>query len=312
MTSHQAELIPSDDKGQQITTRLFDYLTACQTSPQGVAIPHSSLMDMVFESLDVSYPHKWRSAYPTIDDRDLWAMVWAERFAFERIDNERIKLALQQVGKIQTGFVPTLDEFVRASRPIIDYAAAHAFASRQWRRRHILGGTDNWDSHNVPNVSARAMFAAAVELQQSMTDQREYFQVKQQWMLALDEALASPNLSPIPPVVRKPRALTISPAARAEAEKIIQGSPSPTIPDPTEGELVLMLSTVRQLWRNLRRAFVDIAHDDPLLKKWVSDGKADLIYRRAQCAATNPNSRLMRFTWYTPEQMGLTRNSSQH
>lgn len=305
LTAPNPDLAVTHNEQQQITSSMFRYLTACRLDQHQQPIPNSSLMDVIFESLDVSYPHKWRSAYPTAIDRDLWSKVWAERFAIERIDNDRIKLALNQVGKIQSGFVPTLDEFVRASRPVIDYAAAYAFCLFQWRKRHVLKTKDDWASHNLAYVKDRALFAASVEMQDCMDGQKEYSKVKQQWMLVLDEKLACSDLPAVPPVeIPKPQ-LSISPQARREAEQPVLGTAKATIPAATDAELALMLHTVRQLYQSLRRAFVDISPNDPLLKKWVANGDAERVHRRAQYVATAPNSRLMRFTWYTPEQMGL-------
>lgn len=305
-----AALAITQDEQAKITQSVYHYLTKLHQDSQNNPIPNSSLMDLVFEQLDVSYPHKWRSAYPAVADREMWLTVWAERFALERIDNDRIKLALNQVERIKTGFVPTLDEFVRASRPVVDHAAAYAYALRQWKKRFDLKTKDDWDAHNLAYVKGRALWAAACDMQDAMDAQKEYNKIKLNWILVLDEMLARDDLPPVPPMERPKVTLTMSAEAKREYAQPIIGLSQPKCPDATEGELELMLHTVRQLYRSLRRAFVDIAPDDALLKAWIVAGDADTVIRRALSVATMPNSRLMRFMWYTPQQMGLVRQEA--
>lgn len=294
------------DDVQKITQSVYRALTIPRaTNADGEPIPNSSIMDLLFDMLDAAYPLKWRGAYPTVEDRDMWLGVWAERFANERIDQARIKLAMSQIGMVQTGFVPTLEEFVKASRPVIDYEKSYAFCLFQWRKRYVLKTRDNWASHNIANVKDRQLFAAACEMQASMDAATEYRTVKQQWMLVLDEMVARDDLPPVPPVEIPAPKLTISPEAKAEAEKPIIGAREANIPFADQGQLALMLNSTRELYKALRRSYVDIAHDDPLLEQWVASRMAERVLRQAQSAATCPNSRLMRYMWYTPQQMRL-------
>ena len=78
-----------------------------------------------------------------------------------------------------------------------------------------------------------------------------------------------------------------------------RGTNTPTIPDPNPDQLAGLTAPLRNLWRQLRQAKLDISHDDPLLAYWINHNLAKTISQHAIEHLVQHNA------WHTPDQLGL-------
>ena len=83
----------------------------------------------------------------------------------------------------------------------------------------------------------------------------------------------------------------------------IIGTAEPSHPDPTDQELDQLPSSQKDLWRQLRRARLDIAHDDPRLIDWLNHNMVKAITQAVLSAPLTHET--IRSLWHTPEQLNL-------
>ncbi len=220
--------------------------------------PNSSPMDAVFESLDVMYPHQWRAAYPTMADRQIWATVWAERFADEMLTADQIKLALRQIDKVATrGFIPSLADFIRATKPLLNYEGAYNLALRQWIERYTPSGKEEWSNPKLAPITDRIIFAAVSLMQPEVEAGTPYAKIKNRWNDLIDELLETPDLPAIPQAHHKRITNQIEPASRefalskiSELKKLF-GSVTDPKTDRNE-KYQAMMDEIRNRQRNLQ------------------------------------------------------------
>ena len=81
---------------------------------------------------------------------------------------------------------------------------------------------------------------------------------------------------------------------------IPKGTNNPTIPDPSPDQLAQLTAPMRNLWRQLRQAKLDIAHDDPILAYWLNQNLAKDISQQAIEYLVRDNA------WHTPHQLHLS------
>jgi hypothetical protein len=75
------------------------------------------------------------------------------------------------------------------------------------------------------------------------------------------------------------------------------GTAQATVPEPTAEQLATLKPNIRNLWRQLRQAKVDIAYNDPNLAHWINHGQAKTISQLAIDHLAQHN------TWHTPAQL---------
>lgn len=76
-----------------------------------------SLMDHLFNKLDVMYPIRWKSAYSSEIMVQNWRQTWAEAFDRKRITPEQIKTGLEECEELYK-WPPSLPEFLAACRTV--------------------------------------------------------------------------------------------------------------------------------------------------------------------------------------------------
>lgn len=85
------------------------------------------------------------------------------------------------------------------------------------------------------------------------------------------------------------------------------GTSIATTPAAEQQQLEELPSNQRELWKQLRLAKVDIAHDDPLIAYWISKNLVkNIIQRLFDAKAVQPKPS----NWHTPTQLGLCLSSS--
>lgn len=84
------------------------------------------------------------------------------------------------------------------------------------------------------------------------------------------------------------------------------GTDQPTIPDPSPDQLAGLTAPLRNLWRQLRQAKLDIGHDDPLLAYWINHNLAKTISQHAIEHLVQHNA------WHTPDQLGLVQSACRN
>lgn len=77
----------------------------------------------------------------------------------------------------------------------------------------------------------------------------------------------------------------------------LNGSETPTHPEPNPDQLASIPADQRNLWRQLRQAKLDIAPSDPLLRYWIDSSKVKTVVQ----ILLNQLDGL----WRTPAQLGL-------
>ena len=77
------------------------------------------------------------------------------------------------------------------------------------------------------------------------------------------------------------------------------GTPEPTIPPATPEQLRSIAPECRDLWRQLRLAKIDIAHDDPVLTHWIN---ACMVKTIVQLAIAHVGKNI---GWLTPSALRL-------
>lgn len=95
---------------------------------------------------------------------------------------------------------------------------------------------------------------------------------------------------------------TQKPETVDEKDPII-GTAEPTHPDPTDQELEQLPPAQVTLWRQLRRAKLDIAHDDRRLLDWLNHGMVKAVTQAVLSAPLTHET--IRSLWHTPEQLNL-------
>ena len=84
----------------------------------------------------------------------------------------------------------------------------------------------------------------------------------------------------------------------------LEGTEKPTQPDPTPDQIAQTPKPHIELWRQLRIAKLDIAHDDPLLAEWIRHSQIKNVIQQlfnAKAVQSKPNH------WHTPAQLGMVK-----
>lgn len=81
------------------------------------------------------------------------------------------------------------------------------------------------------------------------------------------------------------------------------GSNTPTHQEPSAEQLDQLSEPQRQLWQQLRRMKVDIAHNDPQLSFWL---RRNLVYRMTQTLIDRKAHQQQSQQWHTLAALGLT------
>lgn len=135
-----------------------------------------SMMDRLFNRMDGSYPHKWRSAFANAQAIQNWREAWAEAFDEEGLAPEEVKAGIVTCRK-QYDWPPSLPEFLKACRPSVDPERAFHEAVEQMRLRDA--GKDVWSSP----VVYWAACSLGVDLRNN-----HYGAISKRWAAALDWA----------------------------------------------------------------------------------------------------------------------------
>jgi len=135
-----------------------------------------TMMDRLFNRMDGSYPHKWRSAFANAQAIQNWREAWAEAFDEEVLTLDEIRAGIVTCRKLYD-WPPSLPEFLKACRPAIDAERAFIEATEQMRLRDA--GKDCWSSPVV--------YWAAVSLGQDLRN-NHYGAISKRWAAALDWA----------------------------------------------------------------------------------------------------------------------------
>lgn len=135
-----------------------------------------SMMDRLFNRMDGSYPHKWRSAFANAQAIQNWREAWAEAFDEEGLTPEEIKAGIVTCRKLYD-WPPSLPEFLKACRPALDCERAFIEAVEQMRLRE--SGKDVWSSPVV--------FWAAVSIGSDLRN-HPYQAISKRWAAAIDTA----------------------------------------------------------------------------------------------------------------------------
>ncbi|MFM0662973.1 replication protein P [Paraburkholderia sediminicola] len=112
-----------------------------------------SLLDHLYNRLDGIYPTRWKAQFPNERAIENWREAWAEAFEEERIDTRMVSDALRMCRKTHD-WPPSLAEFLKACKPIINVDAALHEAVNQMHARQLC--KDQW--------SDPAIFWAAVKV----------------------------------------------------------------------------------------------------------------------------------------------------
>jgi len=134
------------------------------------------MMDRLFNRLDGSYPHKFRSAFANAQAIQNWREAWAEAFDEERLTLAEVKTGIVTCRKLYD-WPPSLPEFLKACRPSIDAERAFFEAVEQMRLREF--GKDAW--------SSAAVYWAAVSLGADLRN-HPYQSISKRWAASLDMA----------------------------------------------------------------------------------------------------------------------------
>lgn len=169
-----------------------------------------SLIDHLFNRLDGTYPHKWRSNFPTEKAIANWRETWADAFVEERVTPQEIKDGLTACRRMYD-WPPSLAEFIKACRPSIDPLVAYyeAVEGVQARERGEMG---KW--------SSPAVYWAAIKVSAHDLKNMTYSNIRVRWEAAFKDALLNAH-EPIPEPMK---ALPPPPKAQMtkdEAEKRI-------------------------------------------------------------------------------------------
>ncbi len=135
-----------------------------------------TMMDRLFNRLDGSYPHKWRSAFANAQAIQNWREAWAEAFDEEGLTLDEVKAGIVTCRKLYD-WPPSLPEFLKACRPAIDPERAFIEATEQMRLRDA--GKDRWSSPVV--------YWAAASIGQDLRN-FPYQAISKRWAAALDFA----------------------------------------------------------------------------------------------------------------------------
>lgn len=135
-----------------------------------------SMMDRLFNRLDGSYPHKFRSAFANAQAIQNWREAWAEAFDEEGLTLAEVKVGIVTCRKLYD-WPPSLPEFLKACRPSMDVERAFFEAVEQMHRRE--SGKDAW--------SSTALYWAAVSLGADLRNY-PYQSISKRWSAALEMA----------------------------------------------------------------------------------------------------------------------------
>lgn len=187
------------------------------------ALDGMALIDHLFNRLDGAYPNRWRAAFPNDRAIQNWRETWSDAFNEEGITPSEIKSALSNCRKMYE-WPPSLTEFIKACRPVIDPSVAYheAVAGVQARERGELG---KW--------SCPAVYWASVKIGAHDLKNMSFSAIKTRWEAAFRDALINGNSDPVPmPVKALPAP---EPLSREEASKRMQElSATDAVKTPTD------------------------------------------------------------------------------
>jgi hypothetical protein len=111
-----------------------------------------SPMDHLFNRLDGMYPNRWRAAFPNEYAIANWRDAWAEAFSDELVTMRMISDGLRACRKAYE-WPPSLAEFLKVCKPVIDVDAALREAVEQMHARQH--GKDQWSHPAIYWAAAR-------------------------------------------------------------------------------------------------------------------------------------------------------------
>ena len=158
-----------------------------------------SLMQILFNRLDGAYPERWRKGFPTEKSVENWSEVWAEAFVEDRITPLEVKVGLVNIRR-HCAWPPSLQEFLAACRPTLDYEAAFHEALKEMRKRHDPQYSDTGRLMNPEKWSNPAIFWAAYRCWPDLNNS-PYQYLQKRWKAALDAAIADDRAPAVPMVV---------------------------------------------------------------------------------------------------------------
>ena len=144
-------------------------------------------MDHLFNKLDGAYPNRWRAAFPNEQAIANWRDSWAEAFEEDGVTTQMISDALRMCRKTYD-WPPSLTEFLKASKPVIDVDAALYEAIDQMRAR--AHGKDQW--------SNPAIFWAAARIGEYDVVSHAFASLKPRFEAALKKVLEGGRIQPVP------------------------------------------------------------------------------------------------------------------
>ena len=135
-----------------------------------------TMMDRLFNRMDGSYPHKWRSAFANQQAIQNWREAWSAKFDSAGLTPAEVAYGIERCTDLYD-WPPSLPEFLKACRPAIDPERAYHEANEQMRLRE--DGKDRWSSPMV--------YWAAVSLGNDLRN-NHYGAISKRWAAALDAA----------------------------------------------------------------------------------------------------------------------------
>jgi hypothetical protein len=144
-------------------------------------------MDHLFNKLDGAYPNRWRAAFPNEHAIANWRDSWAEAFEEDGVTTQMISDALRVCRKTYD-WPPSLTEFLKACKPVIDVDAALYEAIDQMRAR--AHGKDQW--------SNPAIFWAAARIGEYDVISHAFASLKPRFEAALKKVLEGGRIQPVP------------------------------------------------------------------------------------------------------------------
>ena len=107
------------------------------------AVRPLSLMDRLFNRLDGTYPHKFRSAFANSQAIQNWRDAWADKFLKLRLTPAEVSVGMDRCSDTYD-WPPSLPEFIKLCRPMLDPELAFCEAVEQMRLR--ADDKDVWSS----------------------------------------------------------------------------------------------------------------------------------------------------------------------
>jgi len=147
-----------------------------------------TLIDQLWNRFDGLYPNKFRAQFIDQQAVDNWKFVWSECLADENITFDEIALALKACRR-DLAWPPSFAEFYQACKPKVNHELEFIEAVRCLNLRRTGRDSGQWRS--------KASYWAASSLSFDIMN-NSYAKIKTQWIQALDDKLADPNLPEIP------------------------------------------------------------------------------------------------------------------